>query len=83
MKRFIHEGTGAYWDAATSTPDKWARWIILRTNDENDLTFRLIKNKPGFKHYHMVKHFPFADIYELDAKYVNGLITKPIYANQK
>jgi hypothetical protein len=40
MKKFIHEGTGKYWGGS---PDHWVRWIIMRTNDENDQTFKLLK----------------------------------------
>ena len=54
MKKFIHEGTGLYWESATTAPDKWARWIVLRTYDDNDLTFRLIKDAPGFKRFELV-----------------------------
>ena len=83
MKRFIHEGTGAYWDSAVLNPDRWARWIVMRTNDNNDLTFRSIKSTPGFKRYIKVDSYPFADIYELDEKYVKDLITDPIIGKQR
>ncbi len=65
MKRFIHEGTGKYWDNAIENPDKWAKWIILRTNDESDLTWRKIHDTEGFKNFDRVESYPFADIYEL------------------
>src|SRR5439155_1315549 len=48
MKKFIHEGTGKYWDAATAHPEKWAKWIILRTHDTDDITFRILQNNPSF-----------------------------------
>jgi len=83
MKRFIHEGTGAYWDSAVLNPDRWARWIVMRTNDNNDLTFRSIKSTPGFKRFIKVDSYPFADIYELDEKYVKDLITDPILGKQR
>lgn len=83
MKKFIHEGTGKYWLSATSTPDHWARWIIMRTNDDNDQTFRLIKATPGLKYYTKVASYPFADIYELDATHLDTLITEPIIGKQK
>lgn len=69
MTRFIHEGTGAYWDLATAEPDQWARWIVLRTNDLNDSVFRQIRNTPGFQHYQRVASFPFADLYEIKPEY--------------
>lgn len=83
MSRFIHEGTGLYWYKATTNPDIWARWIIMRTYDNNDLTFKLL-NKPIFKNkYHLVDSYPFADIYEINPQYVQNLYTKPILGKQK
>ncbi len=38
MKKFIHEGTGAYWESATTSPDRWARWVVMRTHDNNEPT---------------------------------------------
>ncbi len=83
MKKFIHEGTGAYWESATVSPEHWARWIILRTYDENDSTYRLIKNTPGFQLYHLVNSYPFADVYELPEIYLGDLNTKEVFKNQK
>ncbi len=83
MKRFIHEGTGAYWDSATINPDRWARWIIMRTYDNSDLTWKNVNKTPGFSRYDLVGHYPFADIYELKPEFVPQLITTPIFANQK
>lgn len=73
MKRFIHEGTGAYWESATTTPDHWARWIIMRTHDTNDLTFKLVSKSKGFENYMLVNSFPFADIYELKPEFEDRL----------
>jgi hypothetical protein len=81
MSRFIHEGTGAYWQAATNVPDKWARWIVLRTHDTNDLTFKLIKDTKGFDKYDLVDTYPFADIYQLRDEYLSNLVTEPIFGN--
>ena len=78
MKRFIHEGTGEYWDRAGKNPDLWARWIVMRTNDDNDLTFMAVKKSHGIKRYELVGSYPFADIYELKKEYLAGLITKPV-----
>jgi len=77
MSKFIHEGTGVYWDLATAHPERWARWIIVRTNDKNDSTFRLLrKNKSFTKNYVRVHSYPFADIYELKPELVNQLHTE-------
>jgi hypothetical protein len=78
MKRYIHEGTGKYWDEAVENPHLWARWIILRTNDLSDWTFREVHDAPGFQHYELVDHYPFADIYQLEDEYLDELITEPI-----
>ncbi len=83
MSKFIHEGTGNYWLAATSSPDRWARWIIMRTHDRNDLTFKLLEANAGLSKYHLVGHYPFADIYELDNQYLGTLNTKPVLGPQK
>lgn len=75
MKRFIHEGTGKYWESATSSPDRWARWIIMRTYDQNDQTFKTVSKSPGFLKYRLVKTYPFADIYEIQPEYLQYLNT--------
>jgi len=83
MKRFIHEGTGLYWESATGLPDRWARWIIMRTHDDNDLTWKNVKDKPGFSKYRLVDHFPFADIYEIEDQYLNDLNYEAVLTNNK
>lgn len=83
MKKFIHEGTGAYWESATTSPDRWARWIIMRTNDQNDLSFRLVSKTDGLEKYTLVESFPFADIYELKEDYLGTLHTEADILNNK
>ena len=83
MSRFIHEGTGKYWELATENPQNWATWIILRTNDMSDWTFREIADAPGFKQYNLVGHYPFADIYELKPEVRSKVITEPILGKLK
>lgn len=73
MSRFIHEGTGLYWENATVAPDRWARWIVMRTDDENDLTFKAVKASGQLYKYTKVQSFPFADIYELNPEYLPQL----------
>ena len=75
MKRYIHEGTGAYWESAVAAPDRWARWIVMRTNDTNDSTWRLVSRSPGFTKFELVDHYEFADIYRLKAEYLPQLKT--------
>lgn len=83
MKKFIHEGTGAYWESATTSPDRWARWIVMRTYDDNDLTFRSVKKTVGFQRYNKVRSFPFADIYEIKPEYIEQLETEAVLPKQK
>ncbi|MBI4136987.1 hypothetical protein HY469_02900 [Candidatus Roizmanbacteria bacterium] len=83
MKRFIHEGTGKYWESATSYPDQWARWIIMRTNDMNDMTFNTVSKTGALPKYELVGQYPFADIYELRPEYVTQVNTEPVYGKQK
>jgi hypothetical protein len=83
MKKYIHEGTGAYWQAATTNPDLWARWIIMRTYDDSDLTWKAVNKKPGFAKYELIESYPFADIYELKSEYLKDLNTKAIFSKQK
>lgn len=85
MSKFIHEGTGNYWTLATSTPDKWARWIIMRTNDNNDSTFRIVSKSKSWRNgdYILVDHYPFADIYELKPSLIKNLNTKAVLGPQK
>jgi hypothetical protein len=83
MIRFIHEGTGKYWENATVSPDRWARWIIMRTNDENDLTFKLINESGQLYKYDLVESYPFADIYELKDEYLAELNTEPTLGRQR
>ncbi len=75
MKQFIHEGTGDFWKLATKNPDKWVKWIVLRTHDLQDMTFREIKDSPGFANFELVDHYPFADIYELKPEYHEKVMT--------
>ena len=83
MKRFIHEGTGKYWESATTTPDHWARWIVMRTYDDNDLTWKAVSRVPGFANYHKVASYPFADVYELNPDLLGNLETQPVIPNNK
>lgn len=78
MIRFIHEGTGKYWENATTMPDRWARWIIMRTNDLTDQTFKLTNESGQLFKYDRIHTFPFADIYQLKPEYMSELQTEPI-----
>lgn len=84
MSKFIHEGTGDYWDLTIANPERYAKWIIMRTNDNNDLTFRSLETNPSWKDkYRLVSHFPFADIYELKTEYQGELRELPKLKHNK
>lgn len=83
MKKFIHEGTGAYWTAATEISDHYARWIVMRTYSDDDQTWRLVSKTIGFERYDRVKQYPFADIYELKKEYLKDLDPNPSFGVQK
>jgi hypothetical protein len=83
MKKFIHEGTGKYWEAALENPDLWARWIVMRTYDLADLSWKGVSVAPGFANYTKVAAYPFADIYELKPEFVSQLTTEPVIRNNK
>lgn len=79
MSRFIHEGTGEYWNLAISHPAHWAHWIVLRTGDLNDQTYKLLQHNSEFKNDFVEReHYPFADVYEIKPQYVANLHTQPI-----
>lgn len=83
MKRFIHEGTGKYWESATTNPDHWARWIIMRTYDDADLAWRAVSRTPGFAKYTRVAAYPFADIYELKPEFMDRLQPEAVIKDNK
>jgi hypothetical protein len=83
MTKYIHEGTGDYWKDALEEPDQWARWIVMRTYDNNDLVYKDVSIAPGFAKYKLVDSYPFADIYQLDDEYLPQLNTEPIKGKQK
>jgi len=83
MKKIIHEGTGLYWETALATPDKWARWIVMRTYDDNDSVWKSVSRTKGFQKYRLVETYPFATIYQLKEEYLGELNVTPIFGKQK
>jgi hypothetical protein len=73
MKKFIHEGTGEFWQKAIRNPSEFARWIIMRSEDKTDLTYKAMVQTPDFQKYRLVKEYHFAEIYELKDEYLSGL----------
>ncbi len=83
MKKFIHEGTGKYWDNAITYPDRWARWIVMRTYDDADLSWKGVGNSDELSKYVRVASYPFADVYELKPEYLPLLNTEPSIKDNK
>ena len=83
MKRFIHEGTGDYWLEAGRHPSHLARWLIMRTNDTNDSTFKLVNNSGELDRYDKIASYPFADIYQLKEEFTKKLVSHPIESYNK
>lgn len=83
MSKYIHEGTGKYWESATTNPERWARWIIMRSYDDNDSTWKSVSRTPDINSYNLVQKYPFADIYEIKPEFLPALNTKPILGKQK
>ena len=83
MKRYIHEGTGEYWKLATSRPQDWATWIIMRTYDLNDLAYQGVKKTDYEKYYNLIHYYEFASIYEIKPEYRHLVNTQPIFAENK
>lgn len=78
QKRFIHEGTGLYWENSLARPEKWARWIVLRPNDMSDAVYKAMIKTDYKNKYNLVLDYKTADVYELKPEYLSGLITNPI-----
>ncbi len=83
MSKFIHEGTGAYWESATTAPDRWARWIVMRTYDEADLTYKAVNKTDALKKYNLVAKYPFADVYEIKPEFLKDLNRESVFGKQK
>ena len=63
MSRFIHEGTGQYWDTSLDNPTKYAEYVAMH---HGDLVYqRLFDNENFLKNYEKVYDGDFTDIYKL------------------
>ena len=68
MHRFIHEGTGEYWDNALANPEQHAKFVIMRTHDSLDSVARSMDQVPQFyDKYVLIYDDEFVDVYELKA----------------
>lgn len=83
MEKFIHEGTGDYYASAIENPDIWARWIVVKTGSDADSTWRAIKDNPNFGKFDLVGRYTFSDIYQLKKEYLNNLITKKVFSENR
>ncbi len=65
MKRFIHEGTGDFWDEALIDPDQFAPYVLMRTHDNLDSVAREMDKVPGFfERYELLYDDEYADVYQ-------------------
>ncbi len=67
LKRFVHEGTGDYWNRALTTPSKDIKWIIMANGDVGDEVYtKLVKeNNPDFsKNFKLVLRGKYTNIYK-------------------
>lgn len=70
QKRFIHEGTGLYWENSLARPEKWARWIVLRPNHMSDAVYKAMIKTDYKNKYNLVLDYKTADVYELKPEYL-------------
>lgn len=65
MKEFIHEGTGNLWHRSLHDPSRYAKYIIMRSNDDTDVVSKAMKDVPNFtQHFEMIYDGDFADLYK-------------------
>lgn len=70
MKRFIHEGTSNLWHDSLKNPEKYAEYVIMRTNDDTDSVSRELSRMSNFKDkYTLIYHGNFADFYQRTSDY--------------
>ncbi|OGG12581.1 hypothetical protein A3D77_04545 [Candidatus Gottesmanbacteria bacterium RIFCSPHIGHO2_02_FULL_39_11] len=64
LKRFIHEGTGRYWEESLVDPTIYAKWIVVTSGDVGDPVYSALYNKRSgvFLKYYDLK---------LKAKHIN------------
>jgi len=66
LSRFIHEGTGKYWESSVVDPDQYADWIVMANGDVGDPLYdSLIKKHDSqfLRNYELKKRFEFIDVY--------------------
>ena len=67
LKRFIHEGTGKYWQSALENPQEYSQWIVMANGDVGDPVYNaLIKNNHSnfLKYYDLSQKFDFLNVYK-------------------
>lgn len=68
LKRFIHEGTGRYWETSLADPSVYAKWIVMANGDVGDPVYdALIKegNSNFLKRYRLRARLEHLNVYEL------------------
>lgn len=66
LKRFIHEGTGRYWETSLANPSEYANWIVVKNTTEDPLHNALvIEHENEFlKDFDLVATFSTSDVYK-------------------
>lgn len=77
MTKFVYEGTDEYWEAALKEPERVARWIVMRPNDDSDFVGKSLRKEPSLQKYRVAVSFPDTNIYELKPEYVHELRKSP------
>ncbi len=49
-KTYIHEGAGYYWKESIIDPSKYAKWVIMDYNNQEDLVTKNLKNSKILSH---------------------------------
>jgi hypothetical protein len=67
LKKFIHEGTGKYWQTSLADPSVYATWIVMANGDVGDPVYdALVKqgNSAFLKQFSLRARFPHTNIYQ-------------------
>lgn len=67
LKKYIHEGTGKYWETSLSDPAIYATWIVMANGDVGDPVYSALVNEHHsafLKSFSLVTQFQHHNIYQ-------------------